>query len=159
MVPAFRHKHKITDGTEISIDCHSTRQCHIQNSIMHKWIKPCTKFYQLPSSVPLLFVRKKNPLVILSVKLPHLITSTTDTLLSTNDHMKCKNNMKADNLSSCNTDPRKSKPSSLKILVQRFLSDSSFTGRLNSCFNVMGYYWERAIKEISKEKHLRKIKV
>lgn len=68
---------------------------------------------------------KKEPLQwFFLVKLPHLITKHWDALLSTNDHMKCKNNMKADNLSGTNTDPRKSKSSSLKILVQDFLSDS-----------------------------------
>ena len=81
-------------------------QCHIQNSIMHKWIqKPLVQevLSATFTSVPLLSVpKKKNPFSdFFWVKLPHLIIKHWDALLSTNDHIKCKNNMKADNLSSC----------------------------------------------------------
>lgn len=125
------------------------KQCHIQNSIMHKWIqKPFVQevLSATFTSVPLLFVpKKKEPLQwFFLFKLPHLIIKHWDALLSTNDHMKCKNNMKADNLSSCQHWSQKIQITFSENTSARFSFWFSSTGRLNSCLMLWGTIEEKS---------------
>lgn len=140
-------------------------QCHIQNSIMHKWIqKPFVQevLSATFTSVPLLFVlKKKNPFSdSFWVKLPHLIIKHWDALLSTNDHIKCKNNMEADNLSSCQHWSQKIQITFSENTGARLSFWFSSTGQLNSCLMLWGIIEEKSYKRnIQKRNIFEKLKV